>query len=386
MIIRSVFYVLLFATVLFLFYEDHIGQVVIQVSSWRLSLSLWLTLLILIIGYWLIKMASQLLNLPGFYGKWIGRRSKEANFNNLAFALIAFTEGDEKKLKTYLKRTRFHDSHWNGITTLLQASYHGLAGVHEKMDDLLKSVTHVDAKSHQRVSFVKALIAYIQMDYKLVITELSPLVSQYPEHRYLLLLLAKSYWQLGDYQWLYQHKDWLKKGKYLNDSQLEIIDTRGAEQSLANCLSEQNTEAFEQLYSELPQRVQYTKEVVALNLSYLKKSKQSDKITRHLEKVYKTTYSAWVMGYFGTVLTGDEVYRIERVIKYLKERPNDPDLMLCLARLYRGNYQNQEALVYLEHVLNNREDRDALKELACLYRDMQDYEQAVAYLFKAFDN
>lgn len=386
MIVRSVFYVLLFATMLFLFYEDHIGQVVIQVSSWRLSLSLWLTLLILITGYWLIKVTSQLLNLPGFYGKWLGRRSKEANFNNLAFALIAFTEGDDKSLKNHLKRTRFHDGQWNAITTLIQASYHGLAGVHEKMDHLLKSVTHIDAKSHQRVSFVRALIAYIQMDYQLVIAELSPLVSQYPAHKYLLMLLAKSYWQLGDYEWLYQHRELLKKGKYLNDSQLEIIENRGAEQSLATSLSQENIETFEQLYSQLPQRVQYTKEVVALYLSYLKKSKQSDKITRHLEKVYKSTHSAWVMGYFGTVLTGDEAYRIERVIKYLKERPNDPDLMLCLARLYRGSYQNKEALVYLEHVLTYREDSDALKELACLYRDMQDYEQAVAYLFKAFDN
>ncbi|MBF13675.1 MAG: hypothetical protein CMF46_04875 [Legionellales bacterium] len=382
MFVRSLFYVLFTAVVLFLFYEDQMGHVVIQVASWRIQVSLWLMLVIQAGIYWSIRMASGLLSLPNLYNRWLGRRSSECNLTSIADILLAFTEGNEKQLTANLKRTRLDSGRWVVVWPLVQAMFHGLSGDGDEVKRILRKITHVDKQSHQRASFVHALISYIQLDYPAVISQIEPLLLQYPDHHYLITLLISSHWELAHYEWLYRHRSLIKQGRYLTVDQMEVVDYKGAEQVLSKALESDSLDDFYASYSQLARPIKQSEKIVGLYLEYLQKTKQSDQMTKYLDRLYRTTKASWVIEYYGTVLTGDEAERINTVIKYLGESPKNLDWMLCLARLYRARYQNQEALVYLEHVMADRQDSAVLKELAGVYKDTQQFEQAVACLMK----
>ena len=77
MLIRTFVYLFLAVLLSFLFYEDQLGQVVIQVSTWRLQLSLWMTLILLIGGYFVVRLLTMFLNIPQVCRRWHRHKTLE---------------------------------------------------------------------------------------------------------------------------------------------------------------------------------------------------------------------------------------------------------------------------------------------------------------------
>ena len=384
MLIRTFVYLFLAVLLSFLFYEDQLGQVVIQVSTWRLQLSLWMTLILLIGGYFVVRLLTMFLNIPQVCRRWHRHKTIESNFKYLGCALMAMIEGGSKKTTLNdLKRVHFKNGDWHVLIVLIKAVYYSSIGDIKKRELLFREVVHIDTKSHLRVSIVRGLIDYMRSDFEAVIAELGPLLQDYPDQNNLGLLLIKSHWYLKHFAWLYENREAIAKNNWLSKSELETVNAFGFEQSLQGYLQKKELSLFYSQYRQLPKSRQYTPSLVRLYVEYLKQTQKKAQISKFIHKVYQETQAVWVIDYSGQELAGDIHYRIECVLSYLQNKPDDPDLMLCLARLYRSQHHVKEALLYLQHALKQRQSKDIYIELAHVYQEMESFDQSTNCLLEA---
>ena len=86
----------------------------------------------------------------------------------------------------------------------------------------------------------------------------------------------------------------------------------------------------------------------------------------HLEKVITHDYNEVAITQYGLLPNAGVDQRIKRTEQWLAKRPENPALLLCLARLYKSNARLDKAREYFEKSLAIKPDYQAWQELSTL--------------------
>ena len=329
-----------------------------------------------IVFYFMVWLVKSIFTLRRNLRKYKQARLSSKAGQELAQGLVQFTSGHWVKSEALLLRNvEYAETPLLNYLAAARAAH--MQENYDRRDEYLK-------KASEKGDDAKVAVAVSQADMQLASHQVEQaratlvhLLELSPNHPYANKLLAKVYYQQEDWKNLFALLPNLKKQNVLKDSdskKFEALALKGVFQSAA--LKEQPTE-LHNLWKKLPTEIKGTPQAVLYYSNALISSgdyKLSEKIVLN---ALNKNWDARLIEHFGKIEHAKLNKSIQQAEKWLEENDNSPELLLCLARLYRSNKLWGKSSYFYESALNMAPNTEAYLEFAELLTQLKDQENAV---------
>lgn len=213
--------------------------------------------------------------------------------------------------------------------------------------------------------------------------------TQNPRNKPLLRLLADVYQALGDWQALKAILPVMKKLKVLAPDEIEKRELLTWNRLLS--VDEHDSAALEppMEWKSIPAKQKRNPTIISAWVKHLIKQDNMKEAENILRRALNKQYDANLVDLYGQVQSPFISYQIEFVQKLLKSRPEDPNLLLALARFYRYQGDFKASTSLYEKVMGLGAGEDVYADLASLYEEMGDSDTALNFYkqrIKALEN
>lgn len=251
-------------------------------------------------------------------------------------------------------------------------------GDFEGRDDLLRSAHESTPGSRFAVGLTQAELQKNGAQWEQCLATLLQLKSSSPRHPQVLEMLCAVYQQLEDWQALIELLPEVKKRKIIPEEQFKTLQRKAWKKRFS-----QTSGNLQDVWRALPKDLKRVPEIVLAYASAL----QAEGATAEAESVLRTalqqTWNEDLVALFGRI-TGDEpAQQLIAAESWLKERPNDPTLLLTLGRISLMNGEWAKAREYLEASLRMQRSPEIYGELGRLCVALGDSERGGEYLVQA---
>jgi HemY protein len=338
------------------------GYLLVSYGGAAFETSIWMAVVLLIGFYLLLRcliwLVRNMRNGFSSVSDWgLRRRVKKAQ-NMTARGLLLWAEGDWREAQRVLSAGAA-DSEYPLINHLFAARSAHAMGDAKVRDTHLELAVEAEpgaafAVNLQRAEFCLATGAYAEAS-----QILKSLRTQAPRHPKVLLDLADCCEKTGEWE-----------------LQLEVLSVPGLTALIPPEEITRRTEAAwkhilaggspEVTWAALPKKLQSNPalvQVVAERLVQTQGSAHAEEIVRI---ALKHEWTASLIELYGRIGAADVAAQIRHAESWLKQHPNDPDLLLTLGRLYLRNQLTDQAENAFKSALRVRADRAAHTELGRL--------------------
>jgi HemY protein len=263
-----------------------------------------------------------------------------------------------------------------------QASFE--SGDHEAVDELLRKAFDSTPGSDMAVGITQAQLQLAGNRLEQALATLIRLRKQSPHHPFVLKLLKNTYLRLEDWRELSRLLPELRKRSVLPEAELNDLERQVwhnlLERAAEDCRRQQqqdpqaSLEPLTRLWDELPgflRRDEYTIRDYAHLLASLGDEVQAETLLR---KVLRNHWSDELINLYGRLRGQKPDEQLLLAEQWLKDRPNNPELLLALGRLSLRNELWGKAREYFETSLRLKHSREALAELSRLNAHMGEEE------------
>ncbi|MEH6467141.1 MAG: heme biosynthesis HemY N-terminal domain-containing protein [Porticoccus sp.] len=365
------------------------GYVLIAFGNYTIDMSLW-TLVLLILVLWVfVRLLTYLLRAmvePGqkFLRNRVSMRQQRYR-KRTAKGLLQFIEGRWSQARNSLKRAaKYSDMPLVNYLAAANAAYE--LGDKEDANRLLVKAEQVAPGGELAIGLAQAKMYLQDERYEEALAILQRLHQSASDHPLVLRLLESAHRGLSDWRSLEKLLPDLRRFKVYDKPTLLSVESE-VYSSLMLTLAGQakssgksdDTEALIQLWQEMPSAIRADKQVLLSYISSLHQLGESNLAESLLRKSLKTNWDDALVRLYGLV-GGDEPQKQLIIAEaWLRERPNDPELMLALGRLSQRNQLWGKARDYLESSLALRAQPDAYAELARLMVQLGEHEKSAQY-------
>jgi HemY protein len=365
------------------------GYVLIAFGNYTIDMSLW-TLAVLVLVLWvLLRLVKYLLRVmiePGqkFFRNRVSVRDQRYRVRT-AKGLLQFVEGRWHQARNSLKRAaKYSDMPLVNYLAAANAAYE--LGDKEDVNRLLVKAEQVAPDGELAIGLVQAKMYLHDKQYEEALAIIQRLYQREPDHPLVLRLLERAYCGLKDWQRLEKLLPDLRRFKAYDKPGLLSVESE-VYSSLMVALAAQakrsgkteDTGALVQLWQEMPGDIRAEKQVLLSYISSLHQLGESNLAESLLRKALKSHWDDALVRLYGLVGGDDPQKQLIIAEAWLRERPNDPELMLALGRLSQRNQLWGKARDYLESSLVLRAQPDACAELARLMVQLGEHEKSAQY-------
>ncbi|MXZ80194.1 MAG: tetratricopeptide repeat protein [Gammaproteobacteria bacterium] len=200
-------------------------------------------------------------------------------------------------------------------------------------------------------------------------------------------LLADVYQHLGDWEAL---REMLPTMKRLNVFPKEDFEAR---EQLAwdrlilseNTLAGPSAEEAPLNWSTLPSKHRRNPAIISSWVRLLLRKGEAKEAEKVLRRALRKTYDPRLIHLYGQVRSPFVSYQIEFAETFLKTRPDDPELLLALARLHRHERNFEASISMYERAMAAGARDEVYTDLASLYEQMGDSDTALTLYKKGFE-
>jgi HemY protein len=402
------FFILLLATlsgasILAAMTQHDPGYIRISYGHWLLETNFWmgaaLLILFIVVGYlifrlWRLFLASDA-GMRGWF-KHVGRRRAQ---NLTTKGLLAFAEGNWKQAQNYLMiSAKKSDTPLINYLAAAQSAYE--QGHEEETKTLLNQAWKSTPGSDLAVGLTQAQLYLDNHKNEQCLATLLRLKKDYPQHPFLLKLLKVVYVRLGDWQQLSLLLPDLQRyrvvqGIEFDNLEIEIwnqLIKQTAQEIKRHKGSSFSSERLYQQWERIPAKLQknvdlvftYTAELISLGdgvtAGHLIRKTLNHRWNDKLVQLY-----ALLPGLTQTEPQHRHASYAEALItaeNWLKARPNNAALLLCLGRLALRNQLWGKAKQYFEASHNQHKTKETYAELCRLALYMGEKESSAEYLLQ----
>lgn len=355
------------------------GYLLVSYRGIAFETSIWMAVVVLVGAYlvlrfliWLVRsMRSGFSSVSGW---GIRRRSKKAQ-SMTARGLLLWAEGDWREAQRVLSAGAA-DSEFPLINHLFAARSAHAMGDAKVRDSHLESAVEAEpgaafAINLQRAEFFLATGAYAEAS-----PILKSLRAQAPRHPKVLLDLADCCEQTGE-----------------RELQLEVLSSPGLTALISpEEVARRSEAAWKQVllgdspegaWASLPKKLQSNPALVHLVAERLAQTHKSDRAEEIVRTALKQEWIPSLVDLYGKVGAGDVAAQIRHAESWLKQHPNDPDLLLSLGRLYQRNQLTDQAENAFKSALQVRADKATHSELGRLLVSRGELSRAADHLVQA---
>lgn len=359
------------------------GYVLVAYQDRAVETSLWFALLALLsVGLlvWLVvSLAFRALRGSGRLKGWHQRRRTRVARDHTVRGLLLMAEGRWAEARKLLEGAA-------GRAPAPLINYlHAARAAHETgdmagRDALLKAAHESTPGSRFAVGLTQAELQLAQGHREACLATLLQLYRQAPRHPQVLRMLGTCYRHLHDWQAIIELVPELKKHRVLPEDELRALQIEAWGGRLAA-----GRDDPEALWKSLPRDLRREPALAAPFTRALADAGRGGEAETLLRGVLEQNWDGELVRLYGTLVDADPERQLVVAEGWLKERPNDPDLLLALGRICLMNHLWAKAREYLEASLRLRRSSEAQSELGRLCAALGDSERGGELLIQALD-
>jgi len=368
------------------------AYILIVYGNYTIDMSLW-ALLLMVIVLWLIwRVIRGLLHaLIEPSQKYLKERStikQQRNRTRTAKGLLQYIEGHWDQARRTLRGVAKH-SEMPLVSYLAAANSAYEIGDQEDVDRLLAKAQEVNSGGTLAIGLVQAQMYLRDERYEEALAILQRLYSKAPEHPLILRWLNNAYRGLKDWASLEKLLPDFRRYKVFNKRAMRRVESE-VYSSLLESLAVQakrsgtsaDTDELIRLWHEMPKSVRSIKRVLISYITSLHQVGEANRAESLLRKSLKTNWDEALVRLYGIVDGEDPQKQLITAESWLRQRPNDPGLMLALGRLSQRNQLWGKARDYLESSIALKLQPEAFVELARLMVRLGEHEKSAEYYQK----
>jgi len=351
---------------------EYPGFILVSVGSMVVQFTLWTGVLVIIALWLLLRVLMSLIRslvMPGMHLTKNWKVKQQQKNNRLTYqGLLDLAEGRWTSACRQLSKSAA-DSEIGLINYLGAANAAAELGNTEEVDRLLNLAEKADSRNEMAVALTRVRLLLNDGSYAEALPVLQDLYGRHPKHPYILSLLEKAYRNLKQWDQLEKLLADLRANKVLDAEglyQLEVL-IRGAQLGqLANNLDAdmaKNKQNLSDLWGRTSRKVRSAPSVVANHAALLVQVGEAALAEKELRKAIKNTWDKRLLAAYGQ-LEGDTAQRLKIAEAWLKEQPENADLLLILARLCKRSDLWGKARDYFEAALKLESRPETYAELA----------------------
>ena len=360
------------------------GFVLMQYGQWTLETSLivftvaWLILLLL--AYMTLRSLAIIKNTPNRLSHWQENQRHKRATKALTNGLITLEEGRWAEAERLLIR---HAG--NSETPLL----HYLAAARaaqkqqapERRDSYLKLAHETTPSADIAVGVVQAELQLSAGQKEQALATLQHLREVAPKHPYVLQLLQQLYQDTAQWQEVQSVLPDLRKRHVLDNSSANALSAEATVGQLQNALIRQEWQRMEQIWLQSSAKIRQSEQVLKTYVNGLLLQGEQQQAMQMIEEYLRKNWSDALIYQYGKILQGDLLKRLATAEKWLKQREENPWLLLTLGRLDQANKLWAKAEAYLRASIEHGPRGETYQALAEVLM-AQDKRDAAANTYK----
>ncbi|MDI9246487.1 heme biosynthesis HemY N-terminal domain-containing protein [Marinobacter sp. CHS3-4] len=364
-----------------------LGNTLIETNFW---IGLGLLILLVAVLVFGINLFRRVRHGSGMVSGWLKKGNERRARRRTTQGLLALAEGNWPRARKLLVSSADHaDTPLINYLAAAQAAFE--AGDHESVDDLLRRAFESTPGSDMAVGITQAQLQLAGNRLEQALATLLRLRKQAPHHPFVLKLLKNAYVKLEDWRELSRLLPEIRKRNLMDaDEQGELerlVWQNLLQRAAADCRRKAESgsaslEPLTRLWDELPgflRRDEHTIREYARLLAELGDEEQAETLLR---KVLRNHWSDELINLFGRLRGPKPEEQLLIAEQWLKDRPNNAELLLALGRLSLRNELWGKAREYFETSLKLRRSRETMAELSRLNAHMGEGENSVRLLMQ----
>jgi HemY protein len=351
------------------------GYVLLAYQGFRYESSLWGTLALLATIWALLyaaRLSWRLLTASGRVANPWSRRNRNRRAQMSAEqGLLDLSEGRWERALRHLRRAAEAESqplmHYLGAARAAQE-----LGRYAESDSLLERALTRQPQAELAIALAHAELQVARGESVAALETLQVMRERHPRHRQVLRQLQALYEQQGEWSALLGLLPELRKNKALAEPELLELERRAWRARLA-VAGQSGLEAGETALQPLTQAWQQLskaqRQESSLLLTYAEQLRSlgaEQEAEEVLRSALKRHYDASLIAFYGTLCGSEPKVQLHAAEGWLKQQPDDPQLLLALGRLSLQNRLWDKARGYLEASLAQSRSASACAELARL--------------------
>jgi len=250
-----------------------------------------------------------------------------------------------------------------------------LQGRDERRDEWLRLAYKETPEAANAVLLTQAEFQLDREQYEQALATLRRLEEDSKDHAHALALMGRLYFRLQDWKSLADLLPRLRKNTQIKPETLEKWTIRVHREALDKAA---DAEVLDQSWKGIARNLRSDLTLLETYYNGLMRAGLHDRAEKELAAALKSDWRGPLVRLFGLVEATDTTKQLKRAEIWLKNRSEDPDLLLTAARLCLRNELWGKARSYLETVLSMRPTPEAYQEYGALLAQMGDTDAAAA--------
>lgn len=368
------------------------GYVLLAYKQTTVETSLWVLLLLLIVGFALVHWLLNLIGnarLPGDKVRsWRSNRNRRVAHNKTLKGLAALSEGSWWKAQRYLSQAA-ERSDLPVVNYLAAARAAHEQGDTKASDALLAKARESSPKTEVAVGLTQAELQLERGQLEPCLANLLNLRRRAPKNTQVLRMLKDTYLRLEDWLALIQLLPELKKQHVVEAEAATELERQCHRNRLQQCLqsledssdSEEKLRTLSRSWQAVPQALQRDPELAAEYVELMRSIGAEHETESVLLDLIKRRWDAPLVRLYGLVQGKDPHKQLEQAQRWLKRNPDSAELELTLGRLNMRQENWGKAIDHLERSLELQPGGEAAEELQRLLLHLGEHER-LQQLFK----
>ncbi|XKH02492.1 heme biosynthesis protein HemY [Marinobacter nauticus] len=368
-----------------------LGNYLIETNFW---VGLGLVLVLMGLSVFLYNTFRRVRQSTGMVAGWISRSNERRARRRTTEGLLSLAEGEWKRARKLLTRSADNaDTPLINYLAAAQAAFE--TDDHEGADELLRKAFESTPGSSMAVGLTQAQLQLAGNRLEQALATLLRLRKESPHHPFVLKLLKNAYLRLEDWRELAKLIPELRKRSVLTEAELSDLERQTwhnlLEQAAEDCerQRQQDPDAslapLTRVWDELPKSLRRDDNIVrdyARLLARLGDEAQAETLIR---KILQDNWSDELVNLYGRIKGQDIGEQLLVAEQWLKDRPNNPELLLALGRLSLRNELWGKAREYFHTSLKLRRSRETLAELSRLNASMGHEEASLKLMMQGLE-
>lgn len=354
------------------------GYVLLAYGESAIETSLWFAALLLLGLYFLIRLTmfafTRSMAGSGRFSSWMRSRKTRSARQQTVQGLLLMAEGDWQQARKLLVAAA--DEVRSPLINYLNAARaaHEL-GDTEGRDALLRQAHESTPGSKFAVALTQAQLQMAAEQWEQCLATLLQLKTESPRHPQVLSMLSQCYHRLDDWPAQLELLPALKKEKVLSGEDHAKLQVE------AWCkLFESTSEPAEDIWQRVPKELKRSSAIAGQYARVLGSRGPSDAAEAVIRSGLQQSWDEELVALYGRTQANDIARQLVTAEGWLKERPNDPTLLLALGRICLMNHQWAKAREYMEASLRLLRTTEVYGELGRLCTALGDAERGSEYL------
>ncbi len=359
--------------------ETDPGYLLMAYGNYTLEASLWvgalLLLLFVLLVFLLLRLLYRVFSGQRSLVSWLGARKSQKALRLSTRGLISFIEGNWQVARRQLVQGASH-SEAPLLNYLLAARSSAQLQDNDKVHEYLRAAAETEPGAAMAVEITLAELKLQAGEYHQAIAALDHSTRNPGRHPYVLSLLRRAHEGLQDWDKLLELLPQLHKHKLLSTEDFQQLERDVHLHCLGDASA--NLAQLQGNWKKVPRYLQENAAFVAEYARRLIALAEHGAAEKLILRALKQEWQASLVRLYGYV-EADSAKQLVRAEGWLKEHPDDPQLLLCLGRLSARDELWGKARDYFESAYRQEKNGEVCAELGRLLDALGEPTVAAAY-------